>query len=346
MWAKSMLAAVALAGLSPAFAQDWPRFRSPVEEPVCTEALHIAQSAFRSNIPRLYSANTIPDDLALDRAVWSPSPGAVLSFNPSLFDEITAVDRRGIFYWQRQAYRGLRLVLVRESFNWATDRYALFAIPETATLADLQADFSVKRDSEKAFQPVIAYDFNPPVLVSDRETGAIWAIDVGPPYAVLGDWRVFTIGDAGASERCATQFRPDVDPHKREGEAWKLLPADVRELASLIDGTLGTGKNDGSLNQTARNRLAAAHAWANAALRPWVYAGADTSDRRQSTRVFLENWAHKAKSFAAHYSRIVGQYPRADAALANHYRRNFGMSDAEAIATARAAIDLSVASNY
>jgi len=97
-----------------------------------------------------------------------------------------------------------------------------------------------------------------------------------------------------------------------------LLPSPVRKLAGLLDETLGSGQNEGTLQPTARQRIAVGHTWANIAVRPWVVQKSAYNTRAE-VDANLKKWALGVKSFYKLYLEINRQYPIAEAALEKYY---------------------------
>ena len=94
-----------------------------------------------------------------------------------------------------------------------------------------------------------------PLVLQEKKSGDIWAIDLGPTNVYFNDWQIYLVNTEGIKQPCTINFRPDVHP------ATTLLPKPVRKLADLLRDTMGKDANFGVDVETT---------WTNALLRPWA----------------------------------------------------------------------------
>lgn len=322
----------------------WPQLEgSASERNICAETLEIAKAVYLSDNLYLYQLPTIPQSvgatLVLKPSALDISDGDALVADPSTFQKIPKTDSDGnaprSLYWQVKAQHGLRYVINEDSFGWRGDQYTLFALKADVTSDTFLRAYSRDRQ-EQAFTPLIQEGWRPPLMLQETGSGNLFAIDVGAPYAFLGDWHVYSIGADGAKPRCTVHFHPQAET------ATSLLPAPVRKLAALLDGTLGSGEGEGTLQETARLKTEIMHSWANVAMRPWAVLKAQPYNSRAQVDAELRKWSHKAKSFRALYNRINAQYPKAERSLAEYYRAGFHKKSGEAKALARQALDVAM----
>lgn len=340
--ALSFAAALCSSGAGLADETAWPRLdKDSVAGGICVDALRIADAVFRSDSTYLYDPSAISSDLGI-ALVLQPkaldiSEGDALVADAAIFQKLSKPDEDGnmprSLYWQIKASHGARFALVEDSFGWRGDQYTLFAVKDDVTSNAFIAGYS--SDAKKSrFTPLVPVGWRPPLVLKDKATGDLTAVDVGAPYDFLSDWRVYSLDDDGAKQRCTVHFHPQA-----KGEQ-DLLPKAVRRLATLLDGTLGSGEGEGTLQQTARVRIEVMHSWANVAMRPWAVMKQQPFDTRKVVDEGLQKWSHEAKSFGKLYRQIQAQYPRAERALAQYYRSRFAKTPDEARTMAKENLDI------
>jgi hypothetical protein len=101
----------------------------------------------------------------------------------------------------------------------------------------------------------------------------------------------------------------------------------VQRLANLLDSTLGSGDNEGTLHPTARIRLDVAEDWANASLRPWALVDMPYNSREDVDGA-LKGWSLASTARSKIYGDIVEQMPQAEKALAKYYQKQFKLPPA------------------
>ncbi len=313
---------------------DWPQLKHTSGLAVCGEALKIAVSAFQSARVHLDDRPAIPADVGstlvfpVERQAGSDFIG-----DPDVFEAIPRGDKaHDTIYWQKEPANGFRLAISEEEIGWRGDTYALVAVPEGLSPATFIAqDADMQRHGLK---PILEGVWRPPFLLRQNDTGEVWAIDVYPWTSFMGDWTVYTVGADGAKPRCTVSFHEDADT------PLALLPPAVRRLATSLDGTVGSGNDEGTLHPTAQIRIVVEDVWGNIAMRPWAALKMEPYNDRRQVDAELKAWSKKARSFAALYRRINAEYPRAERALALYYGAEFGRTAEEALAMAEPTLDI------
>lgn len=320
---------------------NWPHLDKMSDSAICTEALKIAKSAYRSDNFYLYELTVLPNDInssyVLQPSGFDISGGDALIEDASIFKKIPKNNNDGndprSIYWQIKANHGLRYVINEDAFGWRGDQYTLFAIKEDITPEQFITGYN-RNTQEAAFSPIIGEGWRPPLMMQERKAGNIWAIDVGAPYIFLSEWNIYSMDSDGAKQRCTIHFHPKIKTDT------SLLPSPVRKLATLLDGTLGNGQNEGTLQPTAHIRIEVMHMWANVAMRPWAALKAKPYNSSEQVNAELKIWSKKAKSFRTVYQNILTQYPKAEKALARYYKTKFAKTNTEAKLMAKQAVDL------
>ena len=317
----------------------WPRIENAAKSSICTDAQKIADATYRSDMFSLYAQPSFPQDIA-STLVLRPigidiSGGDALVADTHVFKKIPQNTQDGgavrSIYWQTEAQQGLRFVMHEDDFGWRGDQYTLFAIQEGTSPEQF-----MNAQATASLPPLIAQGWRPPFVLQEKSSGSLWAIDVGAPYTFLGAWNAYSVGADGAQQRCTIHFHPEAK------SAIALLPQPVQKLATLLDGTLGNGEHEGTLQSTALVKMSVAHMWANVAMRPWAALKAQPYNSREQVDTGLKQWSRKADSFHALYQQIQAQSPAAERALAQYYKTRFSKTDEEARSMARHALDIAI----
>lgn len=315
----------------------WPKLDARAS-PQCDEALQVAKAIYESDSFYLFAPPELPANFQSTLAIWPSaldiSGGHALKVDDAVFDEIS--ETGGTLYWEKVPSSAYRVVVQDTVFNWQGDTFSLYVIDKASSPNDFIADISQNDTTRKLTS--IAGDWRPPLVFHEKTSGTIWFIDVGEPYQVLADWNVFVAEPAGSVRRCSVQFRPS------GGKAIALLPKPVQRYAGLLDQTVGSGDDEGTLHPTARIRLEVEHTWANTALRPWVTASHYNS--REEVEAGLKGWSLQGASYRKIYQEIQRQYPVAEQSLAAYYRRRFNLSTPKAKALAAYMLDMALRSHY
>lgn len=322
-----------------------PRLQGQRSEP-CLEALDIAQHLFRSAKPSLIEPlEPLPATVRSIRLLSNDVRGLdvedAIAADPDVFEklplpEIVVGPPPRSFYWQRQAIDGVRIVVRELSRGWRGDMYFVDILAQDVTP---QAYLQAHRPSTGRLEgkPILQDSWRSPTVFR-AASGTHWLLHQGEPWGFMQAWTVHTIGHAGAQIACTVHFRPDVNA------GIDLLPPEVRRLERLLDRTMGWGKDEGTLQPTARLRASAQRAWDNAALRPWAIEQPFSS--RAEVNSGLSAWATKNQDNRQLLAAIRAQEAPAQRALARYYTRVFNRSPAEAKAAAAFAVDAAIRHHY
>lgn len=331
--------------LHAAHAASWPRLEGGAGSPACTEALQLADRAFRGDAPTAWMPDKLPEDTASAYAAGLDEPGMpggmVVGGDPAWFDRVVnPAWQRQYFLWQKQAVSGWRLVMQESHTGWRGETYDLLALDEGVTPAQLFAVLGTleQRSGSKpfAFDTLIERTWTAPRVLRHRTSGQFWIVALSD--GVLPAWSVHEQGPGGIAQTCRVSMGRDF------ASAAELLPPQLRRLARLLDGTMGPGHDEGTLHSTARRRFKVQKAWANAMLRPWAWD--EPYNTRQEVDAGLRDWATVNRARRRLYEDIRRSLPRAQRELARHYRVHFGRPAAEARACAAFVLDAVLRAHY
>jgi hypothetical protein len=304
-------------------ADAWPRLAGETSDRQCVQAYRLAAAAFQSTDASLFGPFEPPDGLvstiSLDRTEKDISAGGGVDNDTDVFLNISAPVPTGgalTIFWQDRPRNGKRIAVVDQPFNWEGDWYSTYLIGAEASSKDLAKDIQTADEAARKYKPILADRWNPPLVLTDDKSGASWFIDVGEPYQALADWRVYTVNGGVARSPCRISFRPNVE------STVSLMPEPVQRFAALLDSVLGSGRNEGTLQPTARNRIVVALGWANASLRPWALTDGPYNTR-QEVDEGLKQWAFGSAKRKTVYDDIRRQYAGARDALAQYYEHRF-----------------------
>jgi len=330
------LLALTLVG-QPVAARFLPAIAGDKAAPECRTALAMAHKAFLSTSASLTWPIARPDGaaakIALSRDAEDISGGDGLQADPTIFDRTEyGIGPSGRVYWQREA-RGTRIVVVDENASWRGDWYYLYSLNDSVTEKEFLGKIAQNDGSTEPFAPLLGDgNWTPPVILQDSHSRKLWAIDPGPPYLAMGDWRVLTVKARGMGSPCRIDFTP-------AGEAGvNQLPAAVRRFAKLADEALGPGINEGTLRPTERIRSDVARDWAIVGNRPWALTD-NPYNNREEVDAGLRDWARGVPRRARVYRAMLDGYHGAAAALANYFKRQFGVREKVARAYSAYAMD-------
>jgi hypothetical protein len=297
---------------------------------------------FRSQASRLYAPLSIPagarSKLILGASELDISGGDALSADAEEFVKIPFNGRS--IYWGRQAGPGGRIALVETSVGWRGDMYNLYVLPPELDEEQFVGNGPGEPGStDERFHATIADTWRPPLAFRRASEDRWWFIDVGQPYGILADWKVFVARPAKFEAACVIKFRPP----STSGVA--LLPKPVQVLAGWLDETIGPGSDEGTLQQTAALRLEIQHTLANAALRPWALHDSDAYNSRKEVDAGLSAWVtNRARKRV--YKDILRGYPAAERALSSYYQHQFGLTPKNAARVAAWVTDLLFRAHY
>lgn len=288
----------------------------------CIDAMKLARAMYQSTAQRLYAPLTIPADLRSTLVIGASardiSGGHALTSTED-FEKLPQ-DTRSI-YWAKETNGALRVVVREVPVGWHGDTYDLYLL-DAAVAKDDFLNSIESAPGSSPYQPVVSDAWRPPLVFQLDQRKAKWFIDVGQPFQILPDWRVYSSKDRHAI--CTIAFSP------RGKDPAGLLPRPATRLARKLDEALGPGNDEGTLHPTARTRLDAKHVLANAALRPWALTDGDAYNSRSEVDAGLEDWAKVNNSRRRLYSEIRKEYPLAEHSLAAYYASAYGLKPQQA----------------
>lgn len=317
-------AAVALASL--------PFATGDVSRLECIDAMKLAKEMFQSTAQRLYAPLIIPKSmqstLVLGTSELDISGGNALTSTED-FEKLPQGIRN--IYWAKETNGAPRIVVREVSVSWRGDMYDLYILDAVTTKDDFLNSIDPTTGST-TYQPVVSGSWRPPLVFRLPQIKEKWFIDVGQPFQILADWRVYSSKERRAI--CTIVFSPSGK------EAAAGLPRPVRALVRKLDEALGPGNDEGTLQPTARTRLDTKHVLANAVLRPWALVDANAYNSRSEVDAGLEGWAKVNSSHRRLYSQILNEYPAAERSLATYYARAYGLQPQKAQEAATWILDL------
>jgi hypothetical protein len=342
----SLVLAAALSCAGPALARasaaPYPRITQARDAKACGQALAVARRAFASAAPKLADAapfilNENKPDFGIMLAPAAHNPDA----DDFILDE-SAIERetggafRSIFRQKAPSGRA-RFVVTQQKMNWQGDWYGLYLVDvaldleKTSELLAAEKEAGGKNPSIKTPGAARLFDraWQRPWLLRDPKTSQWVGIDTQHPAAFFADWIVYKPAKQDAGIACRIAFRP---PAKRAAD---LLPAGpARKLALLLDTIIGVpAQDEGTYHATDRVHVAAAHAVANLALRPWALE--EPYNSAEEIEKGLAAWMQRSPVYRAQYRRAKVLYPQASRALTSYYRRALRKSPQEAAALAK-----------
>jgi len=300
----------------------------------CRDAIKLARAMFQSTAPRLYAPLTMPVDfkstLVLGASELDISSGGVLGTSED-FERIPEGIRS--IYWARETNAAMRVVVREIPHGWRGDMYELYLLDDAITKDDFLSSIGTATDTSR-YQAVVAGTWRPPLVFQHPGQTTKWFIDVGQPFNVFSDWRVFSSNNTHAL--CTITFKPQgINAEDR-------LPRSMKKLIHKLDEALGPK----TLWPAARTKLDAQYILANAALRPWALIDRDAYNTRSEVDAGLEDWAKANRSHALLYREITSEYPAAEHALAAYYVNTYGLSPRDAGDVAIWVLDLAFRSFF
>lgn len=278
------------------------------------------------------------NDVAAAQPMFS-SPGARYIIADRF--EQAAVDEYRAAYVYKPLVAGKRLAIGLVWFGDAP-HYVSYLRPPASTAEEvLKLLETVISDTPNAPVPA-THSIFPPRLYRDPVSKQPWLLQREDGATAndrfLAPWQVLTVGDDGLKARCRIEFHAPGKP------LLDALPAPVRQLVRQLEATMGSGKNEGTFQQTARLRNDARYAWINIALRPWVSASPYNS--RSTVDRELAIWGKRAPANQRAEAQIRKQLVVAETALADYYRRKFDLPAALARRLAAYQLDLGFRSHF
>lgn len=340
-------AAALLASWGAASSQPSPHMSGKMSAPECVDAMTIAKHMYASTATYVYAPLELPDHLSSTMLLGAKdvdiSGGDALSNDADHFENPYA-DKNGPsgpkIHWGKDVIPAGRIVITADQLGWRGDMYSLYVLQGSVTPEQFRAD--VANPARRQYQPLIDDSWRTPLVFWSQTTRKPWIIDVGDTYEQAGEWQIILADDNGYRRACTIKFWSD----QGHAKAPRILPSEVRELASLLDQTLGYGPEQGTLQSTARLRMQALHIWRNVAYRPWALSESDAYNSREQVDDGLLQWSRTGPSYAQVYTRIRHAYPTAEAALTKYYESQFELSPKQARQSARWALDVAYRSNF
>ena len=303
-----------------------------ISRPECIDAMKLAKEMFQSTAQRLYAPLTIPTNLRstliLGAYELDISGGDALT-STEAFEKLPQ-DNRNI-YWAREPDSALRVVVREIQHGWRGDMYDLHLVDAAVAKGDFLNSINSAAGSSPNL-PIISGIWRPPLVFQHPQSKVKWFIEVGQPFEILSDWRVFSSKERSAI--CTIAFSPS------SKNSAGYLPRPVTKLTRKLDEALGPGNDEGTLQPTARTRLNAKHVLANAALRPWALVDGNAYNSRDEVDAGLEDWARANNSRRRLYGEILKEYPLAERSLAAYYISAFRLQPQQAQEAAAWVLDL------
>ena len=322
--------------------EAYPRITQAKDAQACRQALLVARRAFDSTAAKTADAAPVilndkkPDfGILLAPDVHNPD-GDEMIVDESAIQQESGGQFKALFL--QKAIAGFRFVVTQQKMNWQGDFFGLHLVEATRD-ADKTAEMlggEQKPDAKTIFRD----SWQGPWLIRDPASREVVGIDTQHPAGFLADWIVYRNANGTAEPACHIAF------HLPARRASELLPAGaLRELAALLDDILGVpAQDEGTLQPTARIRVAAAQAWANAALRPWALEEPYNSEKEITGG--LKEWVKRSPVYRARYQRLQALLPQAQKNLAAHYRKTLQKSSQEAAALAKQALARAVGAHF
>jgi hypothetical protein len=322
-----------------------PKMTGNISCQECSDAFRLAKCMFHSKSPRVYAPLNIPDgmnsELVLGATAFDISGGDELEFNDDLFEKVPQLGEGtiGSVYWEKNSGNGVRIVVKEMPMGWHGDMYSLYLLKANVSqndfLKDIQANYGKSR-----YSALVQGAWRPPLVFIRESTPKMWFIIVGEPYEILADWTVYKETSIGFEQSCIIKFHPKMTNAK------DLLPKSVQTFAHLVDETIGPGRDEGTLQSTARLRLSVQHVWANVALRPWALSDSDTYNSTDEVKVNLIEWSKNGSSYNRIYKEIMQTYPIAEQDLSNYYMKQFHLKKNKAKKLSKWVLDIAFRANY
>lgn len=311
----------------------WPQMTGDTRRSECVEALAMASAQFRSDTFSMRAPLPIAA-AAMSRLVLSIGEEHIEAGNaqiadPEVFDKIAYPGDPNTLrnlYWQISPQNGKRLIVAESAVGWRGDWYSYYLVDPSLPVETFLVD--PQQAQTHGLRPVIQEVWRPLQLLQNSASGQLWAIDQNQE----GSWDVYILDEAGMSPRCHIAFMPELT------RAVLLVPKPVQRLATLLAEALGPGKDEGTLQPTARIAYEVEQAWANAAIRPWALKR-ELYNSRAEVDDGLKKWAMQGPAYRKAYRVLRRQYPKAVSSLTSYYRSTFHVSSRAARAMAIHSLD-------
>ena len=322
-----------------------PQLHGNMKATECAEALSFAKYAFYSSGFNLYDPPTISDhfesNMVLGTIKRNISAEGTLVTNANVFTEIAKIPDEQAIYWEKQPIGRTRLVIREQSSQWEGFSYTGYVIRKTES----EAEF-VKYLDKCDIRPhgcvpsLFRETWRPPFVFKGKANSKLWLIKVGDPDQALGSWAVLAQSGNRYKNECLITFGVPSDNN------YSYLPPYVRQLARLVDDTLGAGMGEGSYHPTAEIRQEASKTWANALFRPWAITDSDRYNSKTEVDIGLAEWSEITPWNQRLYRRILAIYPRAERELSLYYTTHLKLNSGDADSLAKYALKIAFCANY
>jgi hypothetical protein len=331
-------------------AESFPALEGEVDRAECRIALEMAEAAYRSTSPTLHWPVVEPSDaetrIVMSRTALDISGGEGVRVDAEVFERKPDPDGREVAFLQRQDRDGGRLAVTDVPFGWQGDWYRVFWFPSGVRWNDLSDgrnyDWVLLAEAPNARVQLVLDDYrwSPPVVLQNKTSQAIWLIDMGELYEIMPPWKVWVTGGDRMTSVCTIRFAP---PEEEIG--LKELPKSVRRFAKLADGTLGSGRDEGTLQTTSRIRREVGQAWALATERPWALTGTRRNSRA-AVDAGLQDWAKDNPASETLLRELTESMDAAEKDLARYYQDRFGLASGQATAASDFVLDYLLRSHF
>ncbi len=309
----------------------------------CKQALAIAREAFESGEADLRHARPVPPGIPV-RLVLAIAAGEAYAEQPlfEFFGKTYEGSEAGRYLpmapedsvegiYLQQANASSTRLAIRKTWFGGGAGFEVRVYPANATVERIaQWRDDDARDGVGGYFPPRVYA---------KSGGHDWWLLSGDGFGPFSAWTVHVLRDGSLWQPCTVQFLP------ARFNLMRSLPPAARRLEKLLSQTLGPGKNEGTLQPTARLKGEAEAAWTALLMRPWADITPPYNTRQAVDRE-LARWARNGPTHLRLHRAILRQLPRAERAVAARYRTSFHMTPREASRRAAINTDLVFRSHY
>lgn len=321
---------------------DYPKLTNVTSE--CSETLQFARINFQSTRDNFLNFLKIREDFSSELVLYTPendiSGGDATIADQNTFKKIpykTSSDNQSNIYWQINENNGHRLVVTEYPMGWRGDMYCVFDIQSNISVEDFLLEFQ-KSETFKNGVKIISNSWKAPLIFKNKNS-SLWLIDVPQSFEAYKNWQVYSFTSSGMKHQCDVVFEPNVNNNIN------LLPNDIQKLALLLDKTMGSGKDEGTLHPTQQLHNEVEFLSGNIALRPWVVFK-EPYNSREEVENGLINWSKDSTTNQKLYEAIKNQSPIAEKSLVQYYQQQFNLSSTKAETLSKSIIDIFVRSHY
>ena len=172
----------------------------------CIDAMTLARAMFQSTAQRLYAPLVIPAGLqstmVLGAVELDISGGDALTSTDD-FERLPQGTRT--IYWAKETNGATRVVVNEVNYGWQGDKYSLYLLDAAVAKDDFIKSIDAAPGSA-TYRSVVSDTWRPPLVFQSIGDKAKWFIDVGEPFQIFSDWRVYS--SAEKREICRIAFSP------------------------------------------------------------------------------------------------------------------------------------------